>query len=335
MPTRCKPIFALSTLFALLSMAVTAAQADPVFWEMQGFKTDFSKTTIDLARVLSGGPPKDGIPSIDAPIFETVGETTQQLGDSEPVVSVVISGDARAYPLRILTWHEIVNDTVGGVPIAVTYCPLCNSAPVFLRTVSGRVVDFGTTGKLKDSNLIMYDRQTESWWQQFTGEAIVGDLVGERLELVPARLESWADFRRAHPDGQVLVPNNPGFRSYGRNPYVGYDTSDRPFLYDGQLPEGIDPMQRVVIVPRPKDGPGEPILISMATLAEAGSMTARGHSFTWRAGQSSALDQASIGGSRDVGTVAVNNAQGQPVAYDVTFAFVAHAFHPGTPIIGR
>ena len=100
------------------------------------------------------------------------------LAPQEPVVGLTIDGDARAYPLRILTWHEIVNDVVGGTPVAVTYCPLCNSAPVFERTVDGRVLEFGTTGKLKDSNLIMYDRQTETWWQQFTGEAIVGEMTG-------------------------------------------------------------------------------------------------------------------------------------------------------------
>ena len=104
------------------------------------------------------------------------------MSETEPVIGLVVNGDARAYPLKILIWHEIVNDTVGGVPVTVTYCPLCNSAIVFERTVDGRVLDFGTTGKLRNSDLVMYDRQTESWWQQFSGTAIVGAMTGTKLD---------------------------------------------------------------------------------------------------------------------------------------------------------
>lgn len=315
-----------------LGMSASAPSADPILWSAQGFKTDFSITSINLARVLSGGPAKDGIPSIDEPVFQPVSAPTT-LADTEPVVSVTIDGDARAYPLQILTWHEIVNDVVGGVPVSVTYCPLCNSAPVFERTVEGRVLEFGTTGKLKDSNLIMYDRQTETWWQQFTGEAIVGDMTGKRLALVPARLESWAQFKQAAPDGKVLVPENPNFRRYGQNPYRGYDSAEAPFLYDGQLPENIDPMERVVIVPRP-DGSTKPIIVTMASLAQGRQQSVGDHQFSWEAGQNSALDTGRIAQGRDVGTVRVTK-NGADVAYDITFAFVAHAFHPDIDIIGK
>jgi len=311
-------------------LAVTAsAGADPVRWSMEGWKTDFEQASVDLARIRSGGPPRDGIPSIDNPVFEFV-PGHDGLAPNEPVVGLRIDGDARAYPLRILTWHEIVNDVVGGVPVAVTYCPLCNSAPVFERTVEGRVLEFGTTGKLKDSNLIMYDRQTETWWQQFTGEAIVGEMTGQMLELVPTRLQSWAEFAEDNPTGRVLVPNDESMRDYGRNPYVGYDSS-RPFLYDGQLPEDIDPMERVVIVPRDD---AEPLIVTMNTLAEAGAWSADGLAFTWTAGRASALDTNRIDQGRDVGTVLVTR-DGEDVPYDVTFAFVAHAFHPGVTIVGK
>ena len=239
--------------FVAVSLVVAVpvvAAAAPVFWNMQGWTTDFEKSNVDLARILSGGPPKDGIPSIDNPVFEAV-TAVDDLPANEPVVGVTIDGDARAYPLRILTWHEIVNDVVGDVPIAVTYCPLCNSAPVFERRLAdGSAPTFGVSGKLKDSNLIMYDRDTETWWQQFTGDAIVGARTGEKLKFVPARLQSFGQFAEDNPNGRVLVPNNPGARNYGRNPYVAYDAAgSRPFLYDGQLPENINPMERVIIVP--------------------------------------------------------------------------------------
>jgi hypothetical protein len=117
---------------------------------------------------------------------------------------VQVSDDARAYPLQILTWHEIVNDTVGGLPLTISFCPLCNTAIAFERTLDGRMLDFGITGRLLFSNLIMYDRQTESWWQQVGGDAIAGDLAGLQLTFYPATIISWDEFKAAHPDGQVL-----------------------------------------------------------------------------------------------------------------------------------
>jgi hypothetical protein len=304
----------------------TGAQADPLQWKAEGWKTDFEKTTEKLDRVLSGGPPRDGIPSIDNPKFvEAAGHSG--LADNEPVIGLSISGDARAYPLRVLTWHEIVNDTVGGIPVAVTYCPLCNSSLVFERSVDGETLEFGTTGKLKDSNLIMYDRRSESWWQQFSGEAIAGIHAGEKLTLLPSRLQSWAQFKADHPGGEVLVPNDPELRDYGRNPYVGYD-SGRPFLYDGQLPPGIDPMQRVVVVRR---GDGDPIVVTMNLVRDSGPIERGGHVIAWEAGQSSALDAPEIARGRDIGTISVHKG-GRDVAYDVTFAFVAHAFYPQAEI---
>ena len=222
--------------------------ADPARWQQEGWtKTDFSKSRVSWQEIASGGPPKDGIPSIDEPMFKAVGED-KELTPGDPVIALAIGGDARAYPLRILIWHEIVNDTVAGVPVTVTYCPLCNSAVVFDRRVPPHVLDFGTTGKLRNSDLVMYDRQTESWWQQFTGEAIVGALTGTQLKLLPARLEAFAEFKARHPAGQLLVPTDPKKRDYGRNPYVGYDLSAAPFLYRGDLPKDIEPMARVVVV---------------------------------------------------------------------------------------
>src|SRR5215467_13138550 len=246
-------LIALTAVFGLLvDASLGTLPADPISWRLEWPRTDFSKHSVPFAGIKSGGPPKDGIPAIDAPRFERLADgkatgSIAALGDTEPVIALSIGEDARAYPLRVLIWHEIANDTVGGTHVVVTYCPLCNAALVFERVVDGRVLDFGTTGKLRNSDLVMYDRQTESWWQQFTGEAVVGTLTGQQLRLIPSRLESFERFRHRFPEGQVLVPRDPSARNYGRNPYIGYDaTGRRPFLYDGSLPDRIDPMERVV-----------------------------------------------------------------------------------------
>ena len=137
--------------------------------------TDFSNRSIDLGEISSGGPPPDGIPAIDSPVFESVAEANTWLGPDWPIMFFENNGVARAYPLAILIHHEIVNDVVGDLPVSLTFCPLCNSTIAFDRRLSdGTVLDFGTTGNLRNSDLVMYDRQTRSWWQQFTGEAIVG-----------------------------------------------------------------------------------------------------------------------------------------------------------------
>lgn len=212
-----------------------------------GWKTDFRYHTVPYSEVLSGGVPRDGIPPLDKPSFVSVDAASEWLEDQEPVVSVEIHGEAKAYPLQILTWHEIVNDVVGGVPVAVTFCPLCNSAIVFDRRLEDRLFDFGVSGFLHGSDLIMWDRQTQSWWQQLTGEGIVGELAGSQLMLMPSSIVSWTDFRVGHRDGLVLLRDT-GFNSgYGRNPYAGYDRADTPpFLFQGNLDGRLLPKERVV-----------------------------------------------------------------------------------------
>ena len=320
-------VTSLALCAALITLSAPA-QANPERWKAEGWaKTDFSKSSIEFNEILSGGPPKDGIPSIDKPQFKPIAEIGN-IVDQAPVIGLTINGDARAYPLSILMWHEMVNYIVGDKPVTVTYCPLCNAALVFDRNVQGKTLDFGTTGKLRKSDLVMYDRQTETWWQQFTGEAIVGAMQGAELALVPSRLESFGEFKKRHPDGKVLIPNNPRMRNYGRNPYVGYDTAARPFLYKGSMPEGIDPMARVVVVRTAN----EPAAISLSLLREQKSVDVSGVTLSWRPGQASALDTSEIAKGRDVGTVLAQQTDSSgklsDVPYDVTFAFVFHAFHP-------
>jgi Protein of unknown function (DUF3179) len=326
----CSVFLLLGILLAVFPLP--EAQANPELWRQRGWsKTDFSKTSIKFDEILSGGPPKDGIPSIDKPIFKPLGEI-KSLGNKEPVITLQIGGEARAYPLRILIWHEIVNDVIAGTPVAVTYCPLCNSAIVFDRTINGKVHDFGTTGKLRNSDMVMYDRQTQSWWQQFSGEAIVGSMLGTKLDAIPARLEAFELFAKRYPDGKVLVPNNPRMRNYGRNPYVGYDSAARPFLYRGEMPQDINPMVRVVAV----KVNGKPRAVSLGLIVKKRRIELGDVVLTWTPGQNSALDRSAIKNSKDVGNVVVQRKTPKGLkdtVYDVTFAFVFNAFHPGRSIL--
>ena len=211
--------------------------------------TNFDNTLVDLDEIQSGGPPKDGIPPIDEPQFDSVGEANKWLNPREPVIVVSIGGKTKAYPIQILTWHEIVNDSIAGVPVSVTFCPLCNATIVFDRRIGGKVLDFGTTGRLRKSDLVMYDRQTESWWQQFTGQAIIGEMAGTVLNRVPASIVAYEDFRDAYADAQVLSRRTGHHRAYGNNPYRGYDTiNDQPFLFFDPVDKRLPPMERVLNV---------------------------------------------------------------------------------------
>lgn len=267
------------------------------------FTTDFSKHSVPYSEILSGGPPKDGIPAIDEPKFQSVNEANEWLKDREPVVFVQVGDDARAYPIQILIWHEIVNDTVGGEPLLVTFCPLCNTAIAFKRTFAGQVFDFGTTGRLRYSNLIMYDRQTETWWQQATGDAIAGEHTGAQLEFYPASMISWADFKAQYPEGKVLSRDTGHVRNYGRNPYYGYDDINQtPFLFSGATPNQLPPMARVLTV----DLNGEAAAYPYEVLGEVKVVndTVGGEEIVifWTEGAASALDTSNIPEGREVGS---------------------------------
>jgi hypothetical protein len=297
------------------------------------WKTDFSKHLVPLDEFQSGGPPKDGIPAIDEPRYVQA-DAVDWLDDREPVIVVTVAEESRAYPLQILTWHEIANTRFGDVPVAVTFCPLCNTAIAFERRLDGRTLSFGTTGKLRDSDLVMYDRQTESWWQQFSGEALVGKLAGKELRQLPARIVSWREFRDAHPEGLVLSKETGHFREYGENPYPGYDSVDSSPLFatrnadDDRLP----PKERVVYV----EVEDEAFAVPFTSLAERrtieidtdeGALVIR-----WRPGVASALDDVTIAGGRDVGAAAVL-LDGKPVPFSEPFWFVVAAFRPDIEIV--
>ncbi|MCW8915843.1 MAG: DUF3179 domain-containing protein [Magnetovibrio sp.] len=294
----------------------------PRSWTAEWPDTDFSKSSVAFGDIMSGGPPKDGIPAIDQPNFTNIA-SIKTIPDTEPVIALTLNGKTKVYPLRILTWHEIVNDTHEGIPVAVTYCPLCNAGIVFDSRLGDGVLTFGTTGKLRNSDLVMYDRQTESWWQQFSGEAIIGQLQGQTLKMLPSRMEAFGKVKERAPDAQVLVATSSFSRPYGSNPYVGYDTSVRPFLYGGDLPPDISPMMRVVVV----DGKAW----TLPFLKKRKKVTDGDVVLSWTSGQNSALDTRYIYKGRDVGNVTVQQKTDSGLedkVHHVTFAFVFHAFHP-------
>ncbi len=286
---------------------------DPFEGTIPAFRTDewntnFCLHNVPYNEISSGGPPRDGIPPIDSPRFENIDSANTWIEDVEPVIILEVNDEVRAYPLQILIWHEIVNDEIDGQPVVVTFCPLCNTALVFARPIiDGELLTFGTSGNLRISDLVMWDRQTETWWQQFNGEAIVGDLTGTKLEFLPSAIISWADFKSKHPDGQVLSIETGFPRSYGRNPYSGYDNiNSYPFAYTGDLNDRLPPMARVLGILL-EDGEGSAysfdLLKENLVLNEILGDT---HvTIFWKAGTASAVDSNTISDGKDVGTTGV------------------------------
>ncbi len=293
-------------LAVLMSDARSWGESQRIPFDTSEWTTDFAKHSVPLNEIMSGGPSKDGIPAIDTPRFDAVAAADKWLKPREPVILFGHAGEGRAYPLQILIWHEIANDIVAGLPVAVTFCPLCNTSIVFDRRLDGRVLDFGTTGKLRFSDLVMYDRQTESWWQQVTGEAIIGEMTGKRLVFLPSQIISWETFKLTYPEGKVLNRETGHGRSYGRNPYVGYDdTNSSPFLYRGPKDGRLPPMARVVTISLNGEDVAYPFSVMEKARVVNDTVGGRAIVVVFTKGVTSALDGGSIPDSRDVGTAGV------------------------------
>jgi hypothetical protein len=315
---------ALTPMLALtlaLGLAPGIIRADPDFWRHEFPLTDFSRRTIDSwGEIMSGGPGRDGIPALSDPVMIAVEDAP--LPPREPVMVLELAGETpRAYPLRYMIWHEIVNDAVGEVPVAVTFCPLCNSALTFDRRLDGAVLSFGVTGKLRASDMVMYDHQTESWWQQAMGEGIVGTHAGAQLTLLPSWMESWEAFATRNPGGLVMAEPDHA-RAYGQNPYAGYDSRDQPYpFFSGEAPpHGIPALARVVRVGA-RAWP-------MDRLAREGEIIEAGVRLTMAGEQASALAERNISGASGVAAVRVRDRAGRDLPHDVMFAFAFHAFYP-------
>lgn len=269
--------------------------------------------------------PRDAIPSIDEPRFIAPKDAEAWLAGREPVIGLEVAGDARAYPVQILTRHEIVNDLVGGQPVAVTYCPLCNSAVAFRREVDGRVLEFGVSGKLYRSALVMYDRQTESLWTHFDGLGVQGPLTGTRLEVLPSQLLSFHEWRRASPAGRVLSRDTGHFVEYGTNPYEYYERGDGPYgqFFRQAVNHRLPAMARVVGI----TVGGTDVAYPYRELSDRNEGAAlvvdevegRGIVILWAAGTASALDTPVIAEGRDVGATGVflARADERPLTFSV------------------
>lgn len=199
----------------------------------------------DESKIVSGGPPKDGIPSIDNPKFVSVDDADLWISDNELVLGLNYNGIQKVYPLQIMVWHEIVNDWFLDDPILISYCPLCGSGIAYMREINSEEVEFGTSGKLYNSNLVMYDRKTDSYWTQIDGRAVVGELAGYELELIPMDTVNWSEWKTAYPDSLVLSQDTGYNRDYGRDPYGSYYEEDYLFFPVGEENDRISPKEVV------------------------------------------------------------------------------------------
>ncbi len=318
-------LLSLLTGIAALLLAGSVSAQDVFQFGREFPLTDFSKRSILLSEIRASQG-RGAFPTIYEPLFTTPEEALASVGPLEPVLSIGINGDFRAYPLQIMLWHELVNDVVGGVPVLVTYCPLCNSGVVYDRRLNGEVLTFDNTGRLRHLDMVIFDIDTESWWQQFLGESIIGVNTGARLTPLPARLESLERFMERAPDGQVLMPPPDVNRPYGRSAQEGTDdvppalARDR---YPFDMPADLSPLERLVVV-------GEEAW-RLADVRDAGAVEAGDLTLTWIAGQNSAHDTAAIADGRDVGNVVVQRPGEdgpEDVPYDVAFAYSFVAFVP-------
>lgn len=286
-----------------------------------GWKTDFDNAAIDMDEVISGGVPRDGIPPIDDPTFVEA-SLAVELSPQSPVIALEIAGAARAYPLEVLTRHEIVNDVVGGAPIAITFCPLCNSAVVFDRRVADKVLRFGVSGNLRFSDLIMWDDLTETWWQQLTGEAIVGHFRGAVLRMISSQLVSFEVFKGRYPAGKVL--RGP-FGGYGRNPYTGYDSNPKPFLFKGPVDDRLFATARVLAAVIGNQAIAYPLSVLKDSPVLNDTVSDRDIAIFWQPGAVSALDAGDIDSSKDVGMALMYDRR-LPSGEALSFRYDAGAF---------
>ena len=309
-------------LTALVAAAQLASAGAAIAESRNGF--DLRGSLVPVEEILQGGPPKDGIPAIDNPVFVPAAKAGWLRG-SDTVLALARNGVAKAYPIRILNWHEIVNDRFGDEPIAVTFCPLCGSGMAFKSAARERTLSFGVSGLLYNSDVLLYDRETESLWSQIAATAVTGSMKGARLEAVPVAHTTWADWRARHPDTQVLSTQTGHVRDYGRDPYAGYAESERTFFPVKMRGEGFHPKEWVLGV----------------TLGGAH----KAYPFVELSRRAGAGKAAPVSFDDTVGGRAVKirfdpqhrnaeafDADGKPLAATTMFWFAWYAFHPSTAV---
>lgn len=211
---------------------------------LSGFDT--SRHSIPVDEIFSGGPPKDGIPALSQPKFVATKRANGFMKDEDRVLGMARNGRAKAYPIKILNWHEIVNDTIGQQAVVVTFCPLCGTGMVFDGKIKGQNMTFGVSGLLYQSDMLLYDRKTESLWSQIKGEAVTGPLMGARLKLLSSTQTTWGSWKKQHPETLVLSQKTGYSRDYDRDPYMGYYTSSRLMFGVENRNQAYHPKERVI-----------------------------------------------------------------------------------------
>lgn len=304
-----------------LLYTLSIAQENPRELDID-WKTDTTKSSVPLSEFTALMEP-DGIPPIDEPRFISITEAKKAFFEHEPVIAIEVNGEARAYPLSILMYHEIVNDQIGEEYLAITYCPLCNAAMVFDRKVvingDTTILDFGVSGMLRNSDMVMYDHQTESWWQQFIGEALVGDLAGKQLDIFSSMMISLEKFAESYPKGKVLSTDTGKDFEYGKNPYVGYDNleNEQPRLFKGKVDDRLPAMERIINI----RSNGEHKIYPLSIIQEKGVINDEFDDqkvvFFYDDGMTSVLDDGDISKAKKVGSVTVF----EPVVDDHALTF--------------
>lgn len=279
------------------------------------WKTDTTQKTVQLAE-FTVAVPKGVFPVLNNPQFIGTEKGRKFYFRHEPIISLSIDGQARAYPLNVLTVDEIANDTLAGIPVLVTYCPLCNASVVYDRRLyyEGKewLLSFGVSGMLRNSDMVMYDLQTETWWQQLMGDALVGNLAGAELKVIPSLVISVEEFFQRYPNGQILSPQTGLVDGYGRNPYVGYDNlKGSPygdFIDKDKVDKRLPPMERVVDV----ESKGNRKIYPFSLISKKGVINDTFHDkhivIFYKSGTVSVLDERDISKSRNVGTATLFNA---------------------------
>ena len=305
-------MLALSALLVGALGARTSGDGDcrPGNLRTSNWSTDFCQSMVDFEEILVGNPVKNGIPSVSNPALESIAEASGWLSGRSPVIAVELYGEARAYPLAILMWHEIANDVIADVPVAVTFCPLCNSSITFDRRLNDEVLEFGVSGLLRHSDLIMYDFETESWWQQLTGEGLVGNYAGALLDILPSQVVSFGSFAERHSTGLVMSRATGHNRNYGINPYTNYDQGwGWPFLFLGEVDPRLSPPVAYVLAATIDDVPVAypfELLRDEAVVNDIVGETPVVVFF--QGGVASALGDTVIDNARDIGTASLYEA---------------------------
>jgi uncharacterized protein DUF3179 len=286
---------------------------------LSGFDT--SRHSIPVDEIFSGGPAKDGIPSLDKPLFTTADQAKGFLKDEDRVLGLARNGQPKAYPIKILNWHEIVNDKIGGQAVVVTFCPLCGTGMVFDAKVNGQNLTFGVSGLLYQSDMLLYDRKTESLWSQIKTEAVTGPLTGARLKLLSSMQTSWGQWKNKHPKTLVLSQKTGYHRDYDRDPYRGYATSERLMFGVKNRNRDFHPKERVIGV-------------------DLGG-TVKAYPFSELAKAKQPLEDKLNGAlvkitfDKKSQTAVIRDAKGNEIPSVVGFWFAWFAFHPDTEVFRK